>query len=141
MLWYSADAEALSRLPWGSNPPEIPHPRGGWFMTSWPRLLLVPALLVAAAVALLAGAAVAQPAQEELVGGIIVVIGLLVLASVLAVLPFRVVVAERREVEEQASSQTRLLEDVFSSETATVLLTTDAEGRITRVNAGAEAVL
>jgi PAS domain S-box-containing protein len=110
-------------------------------MTSWPRLLLVPALLVAAAVALLVGAAVVQPAQEELVGGIIVVIGLLVLASVLAVLPFKAVLADRREVAERAASQTRLLEDVFSTETATVLLTTDAQGRITRVNAGAEVVL
>jgi hypothetical protein len=87
-------------------------------MTSWPRLLLVPALLVAAAVALLVGAAVAQPAQEELVGGIIVVIGLLVLASVLAVLPFKAVLADRREVSERAASQTRLLEDVFSTESS-----------------------
>lgn len=110
-------------------------------MTAWPRLLLVPALLVGAAVVLLVVAAAGQPTGQEIVAELVVVIGLLVLASVLAVLPFKAVVAERREAEEVVSTQSRLLEDVFSYETATVLLTTDSAGRVTRVNAGAESVL
>ncbi|MGH3346743.1 MAG: sensor histidine kinase [Nocardioides sp.] len=110
-------------------------------MTTWPRLLLVPALLMGGAVALLVGAAAAQPADQELVAALVVVIGLLVLASALAVVTVRSVLAGRREVDDVVSSQTRLLADVFSYETVTVLLTTDADGRITRANAGAETVL
>ena len=110
-------------------------------MTTWPRLLLAPALLVGVAIALLVAAAVAQPADRELVAALVVVIGVLVLASLLALLTVRSVLAGRREVDDVVSSQTRLLADVFSYETATVLLTTDAEGSITRANAGAETVL
>lgn len=110
-------------------------------MTTWPRLLMVPALLMGVAVALLVGAAVAQPADEELVAALVVVIGVLVLASLLAVATLRSLLAGRREADDVVSSQTRLLADVFSYETATVLLTTDAEGLITRANAGAETVL
>jgi len=110
-------------------------------MTTWPRLLLAPAFLVGVAVALLVAAAAAQPADRELVAALVVVIGLLVLASLLAVVTLRSVLAGRREVDDVVSSQTQLLADVFSYETATVLLTTDAEGSITRANAGAETVL
>jgi PAS domain S-box-containing protein len=110
-------------------------------MTTWSRLLLVPALLMGVAVALLVGAAVAQPADEELVAALVVVIGVLVLASLLAVATLRSLLAGRREADDVVSSQTRLLADVFSYETATVLLTTDAAGLITRANAGAETVL
>ena len=110
-------------------------------MTTWPRLLVVPALLMGAAVALLVGAAVAQPADRELVAALVVVVGLLVVASVLAVVTLRSLLAGRREADDVVSSQTRLLADVFSYETATVLLTTDSEGTITRANAGAETVL
>lgn len=110
-------------------------------MTSWPRLLLTPALLVGAAVAVLVSAAIGRPGDETLVVALVVVIGLLVLASVLAGLRVRSLIAYRREVEDVVSSQVRLLADVFSYETATVLLTTDVEGRITRVSAGGETVL
>ncbi len=110
-------------------------------MTTWPRLLLAPALLVGVAIALLVAVAVAQPADRELVAALVVVIGVLLLASLLALLTVRSVLAGRREVDDVVSSQTRLLADVFSYETATVLLTTDAEGSITRANAGAETVL
>jgi PAS domain S-box-containing protein len=110
-------------------------------MTTWPRLLLLPALLMGVAVALLVGAAVAQPADQELVAALVVVIAVLVLASLLAVAALRSLLAGRREADDVVSSQTRLLADVFSYETATVLLTTDSEGSITRANAGAETVL
>jgi PAS domain S-box-containing protein len=110
-------------------------------MTTWPRLLLVPALLMGVAVALLVGAAVAQPTDQELVAALVVVIAVLVLASLLAVVALRSLLAGRREADDVVSSQTRLLADVFSYETATVLLTTDAAGTITRANAGAETVL
>ena len=110
-------------------------------MTTWPRLLLVPALLVVAAVALLLSAAVGQRDDHALVATLVGAVGLLVLACLLAGVAVRSMLAGRREAEDVVSSQTRLLADVFSYETATVLLTTDVDGTITRVNAGAETVL
>ncbi|HEX6149109.1 sensor histidine kinase [Nocardioides sp.] len=110
-------------------------------MTTWPRLLLAPALLVGLAIVVLGGVAVARPADRALVALLVVAVVLLVLASLLAGLSVGSVLAGRREVDDVVSSQSRLLADVFSFETATVLLTTDVAGAITRVNVGAETVL
>ena len=105
-------------------------------MTSRPRLLVAPALLVVAALL------VTFAVLGEAGGGVLALAGaLIVLGAAVAAWTARSLVSELRVTHGKARAQAELLADVFTSETASVLVVTDAAGAITRFNPGAEAVV
>ena len=105
-------------------------------MTSRPRLLVAPALLVVAA-SLVAFALLGENDERVLA----LACALVVLGTVIAVWTIRSLVTDLGEARCDAGSQSELLTDVFASETAGVLILTDATGAITRFNPGAETVV
>ena len=109
-------------------------------MTSRPRLLAAPALLVVAACVVLA-VALGDPAHPVL-GALLVAAALLVVvAAGLALWSVQSLATDLDGSQERAASQGALLDEVFAAETASVLVVTGADGVITRFNPGAEAVV
>ena len=105
-------------------------------MTSRPRLLVAPALLVVAAC--LVAFALLDEADE---GVLALAAALVVLGTAAAVWTTRSLATGLDRAHGTAGTQAELLADVFASETASVLVVTDATGAITRFNPGAETVV
>jgi len=104
-------------------------------LTSRPRLLVAPALLVVAclvALALLGGA-------DE--GVLALAAALVVLGAALNVWTTRSLATDLDTAHGDAGTQAELVADVFAAETTSVLVLTDATGAITRFNRGAETVV
>lgn len=109
-------------------------------MTSRPRLLAAPALLVVAACGVLV---VALSDPEHPVRGFLLVAAalLVVIAAGLALWSVQSLATDLDRSEGVAAAQTALLDDVFAAHTASVLIVTDEAGQIVRFNPGAEAVI
>lgn len=110
-------------------------------MTSRPRLLAVPCLLVVAASVVFAVPLLGDPGEPSHWLALVVAAGLVAAATVAAVWTSRSLASALAAAERAAEERAELLDDVFGSSTLSVLLATDAAGAITRFNPGAEAVI
>lgn len=110
-------------------------------MLTRPRLLIAPALVAVAAALVLTVALLSEPGEPELVLGLTVAAGLVLLAAVVAVWSTRELAADLESARDAAGTNAGLLDDLFDSATATVLVATDDAGVITRFNPGAEGVI
>ena len=106
-------------------------------MTSRPRLLAAPVLLVVAAGGVLFAALLGNPL--ELAHPVAAL--LIVMAAGLAVLTFRSLAMDLDDARDDADGNAALLDDIFEAPTVTVLIATDLDGTITRFNPGAASVV
>ena len=110
-------------------------------MTSRPRLLVVPCLLVLAASLAFAVALLGDPVGGPLEGALLPSAGLLLVAAGWSFWTLRGLASDLDQTIASAGLHSALLEDVFAAKAITVLVATDELGAITRFNPGAEAVV
>lgn len=110
-------------------------------MTSRPRLLLAPALLVAAVIVALAVSLAYEPGSAALASGLLAAALLVLAAAVAGVWASRRLTEDLGAARQDTDATATLVDNLFTVVTSDVLVATDESGRITRFNPGAERVL